>query len=216
MASSSTPRRGRASVAFGSEAEVLPAGVSSTRHATPFRAPIRVLPREATAFKTPIIAGLLLLAAGTAEQGQGARWPRVRVDRPSGAGRDSAAAGRRLLSRPGHRTHGHRPTLMRSTMLDRRPPPTTAPGRRRGPMYRCTGLSHSAQRRGLEVPRRRCVVPGHRRHATEAICATSTPICSSRLSAPARSAGPELQVSAGTAPGATAKHAVGEDLGAAR
>jgi hypothetical protein len=27
----------------------------------------RVLPREATAFKTPIIAGLLLLAAGTAE-----------------------------------------------------------------------------------------------------------------------------------------------------
>jgi hypothetical protein len=50
------------------------------------------------------------------------------------------------------------PPLMRSTMLNRRPPPTTAPGRRRGPMYRCTGLSHSAQRRGLEVPRRRCVV----------------------------------------------------------
>jgi hypothetical protein len=50
------------------------------------------------------------------------------------------------------------PPLMRSTMLNRRPPPTTAPGRRRGPMYRCTGSSHSAQRRGLEVPGRRCVV----------------------------------------------------------
>ena len=37
MASSSAPRRGRASVAFGSEAEVLPAG-SATTHTTPFRA----------------------------------------------------------------------------------------------------------------------------------------------------------------------------------
>ena len=35
MASSSAPRRGRASVAFGSEAEVLPAG-SATVHTTPF------------------------------------------------------------------------------------------------------------------------------------------------------------------------------------
>ena len=34
MASSSAPRRGRASVAFGSEAEVLPAG-SATTHSTP-------------------------------------------------------------------------------------------------------------------------------------------------------------------------------------
>ena len=37
MASSSAPRRGRASVAFGSKAEVLPAG-SATAHTTPFPA----------------------------------------------------------------------------------------------------------------------------------------------------------------------------------
>jgi hypothetical protein len=36
MASSSAPRRGRASVAVGSEAEVLPAG-SATTHTSPFR-----------------------------------------------------------------------------------------------------------------------------------------------------------------------------------
>ena len=36
MASSSAPRRGRASVAFGSKAEVLPAGSAAT-HTIPFR-----------------------------------------------------------------------------------------------------------------------------------------------------------------------------------
>ena len=35
MASNSAPRRGRASVAFGSEAEVLPAGSADNRHSIP-------------------------------------------------------------------------------------------------------------------------------------------------------------------------------------
>jgi hypothetical protein len=46
MASSSAPRRGRASVAFGSEAEVLPAG-SATTHTTPFRADSQHAPAAA-------------------------------------------------------------------------------------------------------------------------------------------------------------------------
>jgi hypothetical protein len=108
------------------------------------------------------------------------------------------------------------PPLMRSTMLNRRPPPTTAPGRRRGPMYRCTGLSHSAQRRGLEVPRRRCVVrrPSSARYRGDLRYEHADLLVEAVGTCPVRRAG--TTVSAGTAPGATAKLAVGEDLGAAR
>ena len=52
MASSSAPRRGRASVAFGSEAEVLPAG-SATTHTTPFPADNQQAP--AASFSPPCI-----------------------------------------------------------------------------------------------------------------------------------------------------------------
>jgi hypothetical protein len=158
MASSSAPRRGRASVAFGSEAEVRPAGSAQRDMLLPSGHQPRVLPREATAFKTPIIAGLLLLAAGTAEQGQGARWPRVRVDRPSGAGRDSAAAGRRLLSRPGHRTHGHRPTF---DALDHAQPPAAAdngsraPARADVPLHRVIPQRSATRARSTAAPLRR-------------------------------------------------------------
>ena len=57
MASSSAPRRGRASVAFGSEAEVLPAG-SATVHTTPFptdsqHAPASFFPPASTTARPP-------------------------------------------------------------------------------------------------------------------------------------------------------------------